>query len=76
MLKFLFNLFKKEKNVKRHFNKFLTYTYKDEDNNFITKTIENVEVIIRETGYGHSCNVICTQELQKEEVMAIVRMFL
>jgi phosphoribosylaminoimidazole-succinocarboxamide synthase len=76
LLKFLFNLFKKEKNVKRHFHKFLTYTYKDEDNNFITKTIENVEVIIRETSYGHSCNVLCSQELQKEEVMAIVRMFL
>lgn len=76
MLKFLFNLFKKEKNVKRYFNELLTYTYRDEDNNFVTKTIRNVEVVIRETGYGHSCNVVCQENLQKEEIMAIVRMFL
>lgn len=76
MLKFLFNLFKGKDKTKRYFNKFLTYTYRDEDNNFITKTIQDVEVIIRETNYGHSCNVICKDNLSKEEIMAIVRMFL
>lgn len=76
MLKFLFNLFKGKENTKRHFNKFLTYTYRDDDNNFITKTIQDVEVVIRETNYGHSCNVICKDNLSKEEIMAIVRMFL
>ena len=76
MLKFLINLFKKKNRTQRYFKKYLTYTYKDEDNNVITKTINDVEIILRETAYGHSCNVICAHELKKEEIMAIIRMFL
>ena len=61
--------------TRRHFRKSLTYTYY-EDGEAITKTIEDVEVTIKETRYGNSCNVICRDNLTQNEVMAIIRMFL
>lgn len=80
MLKFLINLFKgltleHKSNTRRYFRKSLTYTY-FEDGEAITKTIEDVEVTIKETRYGKACNVICRDSLTQEEVMAIIRMFL
>ena len=87
MLKFLINLFKgekedkhyflkpKDKNTRRYFRKSLTYTYFD-DEELITKTIEDVEIVIKETVYGKACNVICSDSLTQNEVMAIIRMFL
>ena len=61
--------------TRRHFRKSLTYTYY-EDGEAITKTIEDVEVIIKETRYGKACNIVCQEDLTQEEVMAIIRMFL
>lgn len=90
MIKFLMNLFKigNDKNIislnryrksanntRKFFRKELTYTYKNEDNQIITKTIKDVEIIIKETSYGKSCGVICSDNLEKEEIMAIIRMF-
>ena len=80
MLKFLINLFKgltfeHKSNTRRYFRKNLTYTYFN-DENIITKTIEDVEILIKETTYGKACNVICKEDLTQEEVMAIIRMFL
>lgn len=80
MLKFLINLFKgftlvHKSNTRRYFRKSLTYTYFDNEN-IVTKTIEDVEIIIKETTYGKACNVICQEDLTQEEVMAIIRMFL
>ena len=40
------------------------------------KAIEDVEVQILDTTYGKACNVLCCEELEKEEVMAIIRMFI
>lgn len=62
-------------NTRRHYRKSLTYTY-FEDGEAITKTIENVEITIKETRYGKACNVLCSEDLTQNEVMAIVRMFL
>lgn len=78
MIKFLINLFKgkKENRVQKHYRKLLTYTFKDEDNRFVTKTIEDVEIVIKETSYGKSCSVMCKDHLTKEEVMAIIGMFI
>ena len=61
--------------TRRHFRKSLTYTYY-EDGEAITKTIEDVEVTIKETRYGKACNVICQEDLTQNEVMSIIRMFL
>ena len=62
-------------NTRKHHRKSLTYTYY-EDGEAITKTIEDVEVTIKETRYGKACNVICSDNLTQNEVMAIIRMFL
>lgn len=80
MLKFLINLFKgltfeHKSNTRKYFRTSLTYTYFDEEN-VVTKTIEDVEIIIKETRYGKACNVICKEDLTREEIMAIIRMFL
>lgn len=61
--------------TRKHFRKSLTYTYY-KDGEAITKTIEDVEVTIKETRYGKACNVICQEDLTQNEVMAIIRMFL
>lgn len=62
-------------NTRKHYRKSLTYTYY-EDGEAITKTIEDVEITIKETRYGKACNVICSDNLTQNEVMAIIRMFL
>ena len=61
---------------RKHYRKSLTYTYINKEGERITKTIEDVEVQILDTTYGKACNVLCGEELEKEEVMAIIRMFL
>lgn len=80
MLKFLINLFKLNKKkenrmVRKYYRDFLTYTYRDDDNRTITKTIQDVEIVIKETAYGKSCNVICKDNLTREEIIAIIGMF-